>query len=251
MMIRTEYTNVNFDKVNFDKVNFDNVNTSSTHMYPTQVAVGLDKPAIASKKATRSVKVAKRNISPPSAPKVSDTHDQAQLSNLIERSFNRSKHSDGIDNLYSIFRLDDVIAEAISRISKVAISNGVQIIFEPNYEAVVYADQDMIYAMAHNLVSNAVKFTHKNETIKVSSRIERDKVMVSIYNSGVGISKQMLEKLLQIDSNSTRLDAIDEMVAAIELLLCHRFAEKNNGKLVVTSGDEQGKMFTFTLPKVA
>ena len=109
----------------------------------------------------------------------------------------------------------------------------------------------MIYAMAHNLIANAVKFTHKDETIKVSSRIEQDQVMVSIYNSGVGISRQMLEKLLQIDSDSTRLDTIDEMVAAIELLLCHRFAEKNNGNLVVTSGDEQGKMFTVTLPKVA
>ena len=109
----------------------------------------------------------------------------------------------------------------------------------------------MIYAIAYNLIANAVKLTHKNEIIKVSSRIERDQVMVSISNSGVGISRQMLEKLLQIDSNSTRLDAINEMVAAIELLLCHRFAEKNNGKLVVASGDEQGKMFTVTLPKVA
>ena len=243
MMIRTEYTNVDFDRVN----------PSPTHMYPTQVAVGLEKPAIAPKRVTRSarsVKIASRNIYI-SAPKLSDTHDLAQSSNLIERSFNQSKHSDGIDKLCSIFRLDDVIAEAIFRISKVAISNGVQIIFEPNYEAIVYADQDMIYAMAHNLIANAVKFTHKNEIIKVSSRIERDQVMVSIHNSGVGISKEMLEKLLQIDSNSTRLDAINEMVAAIELLLCHRFAEKNNGKLVVASGDEQGQMFTVTLPKVA
>lgn len=239
-MIRTEYTNVNFDSVN----------TSSTHMYPTQVAVSLDKPAIAPKKTTRSVRLAEKKISS-FAPIVSHAHDLTQPSNLIKRSFNRSKNSDGIDKLCSIFRLDDVIAEAIFRISKVAISNGVQIVFEPNYEAIVYADQDMIYAMAHNLIANAVKFTHKDETIKVSSRIEQDQVMVSIYNSGVGISRQMLEKLLQIDSDSTRLDTIDEMVAAIELLLCHRFAEKNNGNLVVTSGDEQGKMFTVTLPKVA
>ena len=72
MMIRTEYTNVDFDRVN----------PSPTHMYPTQVAVGLEKPAIAPKRVTRSarsVKIASRNIYI-SAPKLSDTHDLAQSS---------------------------------------------------------------------------------------------------------------------------------------------------------------------------
>lgn len=88
----------------------------------------------------------------------------------------------------SVFRLNDVIADAISIISRVATFKGIQVIFEPNHEAIAYADQDMIYAKTYDLVFNSVKFAHRGETVKISPKIDRDKVKISVSNSGTGYS---------------------------------------------------------------
>ena len=171
--------------------------------------------------------------------------------NLVERSFQQTLHKDLINTSSSSFLLDEVIAEALSMIAKIAIPKGVQIVFEQNLDAIVYADQDIVYAMAHNLVTNAISFSYEHETVKISSKVTRNMVTVSISSSRVGITKEKLHQLFKIDAKPITLFTIDEMIAGIELLLCHRFAEKNHGELLVTSGNEQGIMFTFTLPRVS
>jgi signal transduction histidine kinase len=174
-------------------------------------------------------------------------------SNLIEQLFQLSMlededEDDQIFDSYTFFCLDDVIADAISLISRVATPKGVQMIFEPNNAAFVYADEDMVYSMTQNLISNAVNFSQRGETVRIASRIERDLVKVCISNSKVGISE---EKLLQLFQHQLfQLASTIPNEVETELLLCHRLAEKNNGKLSVTSGSGQGIQFTFTLPRV-
>jgi two-component system, NtrC family, sensor histidine kinase KinB len=191
--------------------------------------------------------------------KVSDAQNLVRpISNLIESLLKLSMlENHEIFDSYNFFRLDYVIANAISLVSRVAISKGVRIVFEPNNEAFVYADEDMIYSMAQNLISNAINFSYKGETVKISSKIDQDMVSVSISNSGANISKEKLlqlfqHQLFQIDTSSTTPDRGDrKMTAGAKLFLWHRFAEKNNGKLSVTSGNGQGIKFTFTLPTAA
>ncbi len=151
---------------------------------------------------------------------------------------------------FTAFRLDDVMADVVFAMSKVANPRDIQIIFEPNHSAIVYAHQDMIYSLVHNLVNNAIKFSQKGETIKISSQTESDTIKVSISNSGVGISAAKLNQLFDVDPNSTILGTVSEMVAGIELLLCHQLIERNNGELSISSGNGSGITFTFTLLKV-
>ncbi len=161
-----------------------------------------------------------------------------------------------IFDAYNFFRLDHVIVNAISLVFRIAIPKGVRIVFEPNNEAFVYADEDTTYSMSQNLISNAINFSCKGETVKISSKTDRDIVVVSISNSRANISEEKLlqlfqHKLFQIDTGSTTPNSCEcEIDTRSEFLLWHRFAEKNNGKLSVTSGNGQGIKFTFTLPTV-
>lgn len=159
--------------------------------------------------------------------------------------------TEGIYDSASAFRLDDVMADVISMIARVATPKGIQVFLEPNHSAIVFADQDMIFSMAHYLVSNAVKFANSGEQVRISSKINQGMVIVTIANSGSSLSAQNLHRLFQVDTDSSSLGTVSEMVAGVEILLCHRFAEKNKGVLSVTSGNRQGITFSFTLPKVA
>jgi two-component system, sensor histidine kinase and response regulator len=179
-------------------------------------------------------------------------------SNLIERLLQLStfENHETLD-AYNFFRLDDVIADAISLVSRVAIPRGVRIIFEPNDKAFVYAVKDMIYSMAQNLISNAISFSQKGETVTIFSKIIRDMVSVSISNPGARISKEKLLQLSQhqhfrINPGSTAPGIGEhEMDIGAEFSPWHRFVEKNDGQLSVTSENGQGIKFTFTLPTLA
>lgn len=182
------------------------------------------------------------------------TSDRPSLNNPsrpITRSFQQTSQPDWITNLFSSFLLDHIIINAIAMISKSLHSHKreVQITLEPNLESVVYADQDMVYAIIYQLVSSAIGFSCQDETVKISSQVAQNMVTISISSSGVGISPEKLQQLFQIDTKPIRLSTIDEIFTGFELLVCHRFAEKNHGKLLVLSGDAQGRMFMLKLHK--
>jgi signal transduction histidine kinase len=187
--------------------------------------------------------------------KVSDVQNLARpTSNLIESLLQLSilENHEVLDS-YNFFRLDDVIVNAISLVSRIAIPKGVRIVFEPNDKAFVYTVKDMIYSMAQNLISNAISFSLKGETVTIFSKINRDMVSVSISNPGASISEEKLKQLFQhqffrINPGSTTPGIGEhEMDTGVEFSLWHRFLEKNNGQLSVTSENGQGIKFTFTL----
>jgi signal transduction histidine kinase len=152
-------------------------------------------------------------------------------------------------NSFTSFRLDDVMADAISMISRIASPKGIEISLKPNHDAIVYADQNMIYAAIQRLISNAVKYSHKGETIKISSMLEQNMVVAFISNSGFGIDKHQLQQLFQVNADSKHIGTVSELVSGIELLLSQRFVEQNHGELAVKSEVGEGVTFTLSLPK--
>ncbi|PZU97726.1 MAG: hypothetical protein DCE90_06505 [Pseudanabaena sp.] len=182
------------------------------------------------------------------------TSDRPNLNNpsrLITRSFQQRSQPDWITNLFSSFLLDHLIMNAIAMIGKSlqADKRKVNITLEPNHESVVYADQDMVYAIIYQLVTSAIGFSGADETVNISSQVFQNMVTISISSTGIGISPERLHQLFQIDTRPIRLSTIDELFTGFELLVCHRFTEKNRGKLSVLSGDTQGKIFMLNLPK--
>ena len=147
------------------------------------------------------------------------------------------------------FMIDEIISDTISRLSKIDAPSGIQVVFETNTNAVVYAHEDMIRCMVRNLIINIVKFATRGEIIKISSKVIENHVTVSISNSGGDINGINFHSLLQTGSNINNFSKTDEIIARIELLICRQFAEENDTNLSVVFGDEQDTVITFSLPK--
>ncbi|MCL2774403.1 MAG: HAMP domain-containing histidine kinase [Oscillospiraceae bacterium] len=54
----------------------------------------------------------------------------------------------------------------------------------------VYADPDNIRRVLNNLLENAIKFTPEKGIIRINIQDKEKKVYVSVYNTGIGISKE-------------------------------------------------------------
>ena len=122
----------------------------------------------------------------------------------------------------------------------------------------VIVDIEMIKSVVRNLISNAIKFSHKDSTVLIrvkvqevedENRAENDKeVLVTVSDSGCGIKKEDQEKLLNEATHFTTFGTDSEEGSGLGLLLCKDFVSKNHGRLWFTSEEGVGSNFNFTIP---
>jgi len=115
--------------------------------------------------------------------------------------------------------------------------------------AVAYADRDMINLVLRNLVSNAIKFTPENGEIHINAEDKKSMIEVSVQDTGVGISKENLQKLF--NEYYTSKGTANESGTGLGLMLCREFLSRNGGQMKIESKEGEGSCFSFTLPKMS
>jgi two-component system sensor histidine kinase/response regulator len=113
--------------------------------------------------------------------------------------------------------------------------------------AYAYADKDMINLVVRNLLSNAIKFTPVGGRIIIGSHESENCVEVYVQDSGLGISRDQMEKINQNNYYTTQGTG-SETGTGLGLMLCKEFLAKNGGFMMIESEPGQGSTFSFTLP---
>ena len=110
------------------------------------------------------------------------------------------------------------------------------------------ADPNMINTIVKNLISNSVKFTKDGGRITVSAEIDENGVVkFSISDTGIGIKKEIREKLFHIESNVTTPGTNNEKGMGLGLVLCHEFVKKHGGEIWFETKTGKGTTFYFTI----
>jgi signal transduction histidine kinase/ligand-binding sensor domain-containing protein len=112
----------------------------------------------------------------------------------------------------------------------------------------VHADENMVYVLLRNLVSNAIKFTPEMNTIRVDATGNGEEVSVSVKDSGVGMTSEEVNKLFLFDNPMVKKGTSSEKGTGLGLMLCKKFVEANKGKLLIESQVGVGSVFTVILP---
>jgi PAS domain S-box-containing protein len=149
-----------------------------------------------------------------------------------------------------VLSLSTIVSKCIEQINQRVIQKGITIINEVPGNKKVFADEMMINSILNNLLSNAVKFTNRNGTVTVSAReIEDQMIEISFRDTGVGMPKNVVEKLFKVGEITGRKGTDGELSTGLGLLLCKEFIDKNGGKIWVDSEEGVGSTFYFTLPE--
>ena len=159
-------------------------------------------------------------------------------------------------------------------IDMVGLVNGVIEVFKPIAESKlisleldsevefinVIVDIEMIKSVVRNLISNAIKFSHKNTVVMVHVKVQDvmdenkteegngKEVLVTVSDRGCGIKNEDQEKLLNESTHFTTFGTDSEEGSGLGLLLCKDFVSKNHGRLWFTSEEGVGSNFNFTIP---
>jgi putative PEP-CTERM system histidine kinase len=107
----------------------------------------------------------------------------------------------------------------------------------------VRADEEEMRKVVHNLLLNASEALAEGGRLKVSTRIDDDRVVLSVNDNGSGIEKDFIEKSLFQPFQSTKKKGL-----GIGLYQCKTIVEAHGGWIDVESEPGMGTTFSVYLP---
>ncbi|MEX0312801.1 MAG: tetratricopeptide repeat protein, partial [Allomuricauda sp.] len=117
----------------------------------------------------------------------------------------------------------------------------------PKEVPLVDADENRLQQIMHNLIGNAIKFTQKGY-VTLLSEVKNNMLSISITDTGIGIVQDKLDAIFnsfeQADGSTQR----EYGGTGLGLSVTKQLVELHGGTIQVTSEQDKGSIFTFTLP---
>ena len=112
----------------------------------------------------------------------------------------------------------------------------------------VHADPEKLQQILLNLLSNALKFTPRGGRVRIDCDASRERVAISVSDTGRGIPREqheaIFEPFVQVDRSLTR----ETEGSGLGLAISRQLAVAMEGDLSVRSDIGAGSTFTLTLP---
>jgi signal transduction histidine kinase len=144
--------------------------------------------------------------------------------------------------------LKNLIDEEISNLERFSANKEIEILSEIKEDLFICADKNMIKTIFRNLLSNAIKYSYRSGKVIADAVLNIDKVIISVKDYGIGISKENIEKIFRIDSKYSLPGTENEQGTGLGLKLSKEFTEKQGGEIWVESIENMGSEFKFSIP---
>jgi len=168
-----------------------------------------------------------------------------------------------INNLIDITKIDSgyfninlqnadivkVIEDITLSVANYIENKGVELIFDTNVEEKIMAfDPEKLERILLNLLSNALKFTSKEDRIEVNIFDKGNEIVIEVKDTGIGIPNEqqaiIFDRFIQVDKSLTR----DNEGSGIGLSLVKSLVEMHQGKITLESKYGEGSNFIIKIP---
>ena len=175
------------------------------------------------------------------------TSQMDKLTQLMASFVNVYKIQNGKLALHKkFFMLDELISTVVSDFQYTTKSH----IIEHNGQSKVsiYADEERIAQVLVNLITNAIKYSPKVGKVVVSLSRDKNIVIVSVQDFGLGIPKEeqihIFDRFFRVKGKKEN----DISGLGLGLYISYEIIAQHNGKIWVESSEGKGSNFYFSLP---
>ncbi len=144
--------------------------------------------------------------------------------------------------------LVEIARNAIETMMPFAIQKEVTVNLDAPEKLVMMFDANEIEIIFNNLISNAIKYNRQGGTVDITLQPEDHQIMISVKDSGIGISPKDQEKLfkdfVRIKTSQTK----NITGSGLGLSIVKKVVELNKGLITVESQHGQGSTFSIWLP---
>lgn len=141
------------------------------------------------------------------------------------------------------FSISKVVGSVVQEMQGTA-KKGQQVNYRHEGNEQVNLDPSLLKHVVMNLVSNAIKFSPEYSEIHVFTSVEPGRIVLSVKDSGIGISGEDQEHLMERffrGSNATNIQG-----TGLGLHIVSKYAELMNGIVICNSELEKGTTFTVS-----
>ena len=147
--------------------------------------------------------------------------------------------------------VDDVVAEAVDRVSLAAQRKRIEVGVGGDHGAAVYGDHDLLVTAVRNLVDNAIAYSPDATRVSVAVRRQDGLVEIAVSDQGLGIpptdQERIFERFYRVDPARSRLTG----GTGLGLSIVKHVAANHGGEVTVWSVEGQGSTFTLRMPDSA
>ena len=114
----------------------------------------------------------------------------------------------------------------------------------------ITGDPRMLYELFDNLISNAIKFSPDNSTIRIGYTDREDHFEFTISDTGQGLMAEEIERIFMRYTSLSPVPAVGMPSRGIGLWLARAIVDMHRGNIeAVSDGKGKGLMMKVTLPK--
>ena len=144
--------------------------------------------------------------------------------------------------------LNELISELCSDIEILCRDKGLEFRLNRVEDLVVNGDDTKLRQLFLNLLDNAIRYTSSGGNIAVSVYREGQMAVVSISDTGIGISQEDLPHIFDRFYRVDKVRSPSEGGSGLGLAICRQIAEAHGGKIEVQSEFGKGSTFSVFLP---
>jgi signal transduction histidine kinase len=147
--------------------------------------------------------------------------------------------------------VSEVLKEEIEALISLSCQKRLEVAYSFDSELTVRADREMLKTIVRNLLRNSAKFTPEGGSITLTAKNTGASTVICVEDTGVGISKNDQQKLLNEDTRHSTYGTNFEMGTGLGLRICKHFIDIHQGTLQIRSTVGKGSIFKVCLPHKA
>jgi len=154
---------------------------------------------------------------------------------------------ENFEHAHKNFAVANVINKVARHLEEQVQNKGIELEIDAPAGLIAKADPDSVGIVIRNLITNAIKFCDKGDTIKIIAEPENDNILITVQDSGTGMSPEQAGQLFK-NRVESQIGTRQESGTGMGLLFCKDLVDKSGGRIWVTSQQGKGSAFFFTVP---
>jgi len=142
--------------------------------------------------------------------------------------------------------MDELVREIVEQIQPTTESHRITI--NGSIKREIEGDRDRLGQVLINLLTNAIKYSPKSDSINIYLSEENGKILVGIEDYGIGISTEQQEKIFDRFYQVPDRDQKTYPGLGIGLYISDQIMRRHSGKIEVTSTKGKRSLFQMVLP---
>ncbi len=173
-----------------------------------------------------------------------------RLNRLIDKILDLEKFETGKQTLHPAKNnLIKTIEKSIEPLQQLIKNKNISIYIESKNSVIAYYDEDRIFQVITNLVSNAIKFCPEEEGLITLQVTDNDAfIQTRVIDNGKGVPHNDFEAIFEKFYQSINQNIKKPVGSGLGLAICKQIIEHHKGKIWVEPS-VKGACIVFTLPK--